>query len=80
MPNIQISRLGRLRKGFDALDVEQEGEIRVEKFKERIRKVLYILKESHTILIFGTQCLVSVNTVFLLSSFSTKNLRYGMRF
>ena len=37
--NIQIFRDDGLRRGFDALDVEHEGEIPVEKFKERIRKV-----------------------------------------
>ena len=38
--NIQILRDDGLRRGFDALDVEHTGEIPVEKFKERIRKVI----------------------------------------
>ena len=58
--NIQIPRDDGLRRGFDALDVEHTGEIPVEKFKERIRKVLFLLKATYismarfTILIFAT--------------------------
>ena len=44
--NIQIPRDDGLRRGFDALDVEHTGEIPVEKFKERIRKVFRIFNEA----------------------------------
>ena len=68
---VQTLRDDGLRRGFDALDVEHTGEIPVEKFKERIRKVLRIFNEAHTIfLLFATQCLICENIVFLMSTFS----------
>ena len=45
---IEMLRDDGLRRGFDALDVERKGEIPVEKFKERIRKVFtYSRMEPH---------------------------------